>query len=299
MKLKDYLGVMRPGQWVKNLILFAGIIFSENIQNSGMFVKVLIAFIFFCFLSSAGYIINDVVDRKRDSQHPYKANRPIASGRLKVSSAIWLTLLLSIISLLGSYFLSLNFFAVALAYLLLSMAYSIFLKHIVIIDVMVIALGFVLRAVAGAVVIGADISSWLIVCTILLALFLGFGKRRYELVFLEAEAIGFAEKRALDHRKILTEYSLIFLDQMIAVVTASTVVAYAFYTLSPEISQKLGTRYMALTIPFVLYGIFRYLYLIYQKEQGGSPAKTLLTDKPILIDIFLWLIAVILILYLL
>jgi len=164
------------------------------------------------------------------------------------------------------------------------------LKHIVIIDVMVIAVGFVLRAVAGAVVINVDISSWLIVCTILLALFLGLGKRRHEIVLLE--------RKADAHRRILTEYSLGFLDQMIAVVTSSTVVAYAFYTLSPEIVQKLGTRYMALTIPFVLYGIFRYLYLIHQKEEGGSPAKALLTDRPIIIDILLWLAAVILILYL-
>jgi len=290
MNLRDISGVLRPGQWVKNLILFAGIIFSENIQNPEMLAKVLAAFTLFCSLSSVGYIINDIVDRKQDSQHPHKANRPVASGRLKIRSAVMLGSLLLIVSLLGSCLLNPTFSVVLLAYLSLSVAYSLLFKHIVIIDVMSIALGFVLRAVAGVVVINVDISAWLIVCTILLALFLGFGKRRHELVLLEAEAS--------DHRQILTEYSLTFLDQMIAVVTASTVVAYAFYTLSPEVSQKLGTKYMALTIPFVLYGIFRYLYLIHQKEQGGSPAKTLLTDKPILIDIFLWLIAAILILYL-
>jgi 4-hydroxybenzoate polyprenyltransferase len=290
MSLRDILSVMRPGQWTKNLILFAGIIFSENLQNLNMFLEVFVAFILFCLLSSVGYVINDMLDCKEDSQHPVKATRPIASGRLKKSHAIFLASFLAILSLLGSYILNVNFFVVALAYFLLNIAYSLFLKHVVIIDVMVIALGFVLRAVAGAVVIQVDISSWLVVCTILLALFLGFGKRRHEIVLLEGKAV--------NHRKILTEYSLGFLDQMIGVVTASTVVAYAFYTLSPEISEKLGTKYMALTIPFVLYGIFRYLYLIYQKEEGGSPAKMFLTDKPILIDILLWLVAVILILYL-
>ncbi|MCJ7508864.1 MAG: decaprenyl-phosphate phosphoribosyltransferase [candidate division Zixibacteria bacterium] len=290
MKLKDILSVMRPEQWVKNLILFAGVIFSENLQNTNMLLKVLIAFAFFCLLSSAGYVINDTLDFKQDSQHPVKANRPIASGRLKRPQGVFLACFLAVVSLAGSYVINPNFFIVALVYLSLNICYSLFLKHVVIIDVMVIALGFVLRAVAGAVVINVDISSWLVVCTILLALFLGLGKRRHELVLLEGKADA--------HRRILTEYSLGFLDQMIAVVTSSTVVAYAFYTLSPEIIQKLGTRYMALTIPFVLYGIFRYLYLIHQKEEGGSPAKALLTDKPIIIDILLWLVAVILILYL-
>jgi 4-hydroxybenzoate polyprenyltransferase len=290
MKLKDTLSVMRPGQWVKNLILFAGVIFSENVQDLDMLLKVLIAFALFCLLSSAGYVINDILDFKQDSQHPVKANRPIASGRLRRSQGIYLACFLVVVSLAGSYVINVNFFIVALTYLWLNICYSLFLKHMVIIDVMAIAVGFVLRAVAGAVVINVDISSWLVVCTILLALFLGLGKRRHEIVLLEGKADA--------HRRILTEYSLGFLDQMIAVVTSSTVVAYAFYTLSPEIVQKLGTRYMALTIPFVLYGIFRYLYLIHQKEEGGSPAKALLTDRPIIIDILLWLVAVILILYL-
>ena len=290
MKLKDILSVMRPEQWVKNLVLFAGVIFSENLQDLNIFLKVSIAFVLFCLLSSAGYVINDILDFKQDRQHPVKANRPIASGRLRRSQGIYLACFLVVVSLASSYVINVNFFIVALAYLWLNICYSLFLKHIVIIDVMVIAVGFVLRAVAGAVVINVDISSWLIVCTILLALFLGLGKRRHEIVLLE--------RKADAHRRILTEYSLGFLDQMIAVVTSSTVVAYAFYTLSPEIVQKLGTRYMALTIPFVLYGIFRYLYLIHQKEEGGSPAKALLTDRPIIIDILLWLAAVILILYL-
>jgi 4-hydroxybenzoate polyprenyltransferase len=171
----------------------------------------------------------------------------------------------------------------------LNLLYSKYLKNIVILDVMAISLGFVLRAVAGAVVINVEISSWLIVCTTLLALFLGFGKRRHEIVLLE--------NKAGEHRKSLAEYSSYFLDQLISVVTASTVVAYAFYTLSPEVEEKLGTTHMALTIPFVLYGVFRYLYLIHQKEKGGSPTWVLLTDKPLIIDILLWFISVILIVY--
>jgi 4-hydroxybenzoate polyprenyltransferase len=165
----------------------------------------------------------------------------------------------------------------------------VYLKNVVIIDVMCIALSFVIRAVAGAVVIGVEISAWLVVCTTLLALFLGFGKRRHELVLLEGQAT--------DHRKSLSEYSPYFLDQMISVVTASTVVAYAFYTLSPEVKVKLGASHMELTIPFVLYGVFRYLYLIHQKEGGGSPTRMLLTDRPILANIILWLAAVVLIVY--
>jgi 4-hydroxybenzoate polyprenyltransferase len=274
---------------VKNFLLFAGLIFSQNLLHLGMLEKTFFAFLLFCLLSSSLYIFNDIGDCEQDKKHPGKANRPLASGRIKRKTAWILFLLLALISLILSFILNSNFFLVALIYLVLSLFYTLYLKHIVIIDVMIISLGFVLRAVAGAVVIGVEISSWLIVCTTLLALFLGFGKRRFELVALEAEA--------QKHRKILSEYSPYFLDQLISVVTASTVVAYAFYTLSPEIEEKFGTKNMDLTIPFVLYGIFRYLYLIHQKEKGGSPTKTLLTDKPILVNIILWLISIFLLVY--
>ena len=194
------------------------------------------------------------------------------------------------IALLISWGLNIQFVIVALAYLSLTTIYSVALKYVVILDVMAVSVGFVLRAVAGAVAIQVEISSWLLVCTILLALFLSLGKRRHELVWLEDEATS--------HRRILTEYSPYFLDQMIAVVTASTVVAYCFYTLSPEVEQKLNTKYLSLTLPFVMYGIFRYLYLIHQKEAGGNPTQMLLSDKPILINIILWILAVLIILYL-
>ena len=287
--MNKVLGTLRPQQWVKNLLLFAGLIFSQNFYNLDLFLKSLAAFGLFCLLSSSVYIVNDILDREGDRKHPLKSNRPIAKGEIKISTAIALFVLLALISLGLSALLSIPFALMALSYLLLNLVYSRYLKHVVIIDVMCIALGFVIRAVAGAVVIGVEISPWLVVCTTLLALFLGFGKRRHELLVLDAQAG--------DHRKILTEYSPYFLDQMISVVTASTVVAYAFYTLSPEIQIKLQTKYMELTIPFVLYGVFRYLYLIHQKEGGGSPTKMLLGDTPLLVNIILWFIAVILIIY--
>lgn len=281
---------MRPIQWVKNILVFAGLIFSQNFFDSSLFIKSFLGFVLFCTTSSSVYILNDILDLKQDKLHPIKSKRPLASGELSVSSTLSFSLILGIISIVLAFWLQSNFGAVILVYFLLNLFYSLYLKHIVILDVMSVAAGFVLRAVAGALVIQVTISSWLVVCTILLALFLGFSKRRHELVLLE--------NNAANHRRILAEYSPYFLDQMIAVVTASTVVAYAFYTLSPEVMEKLGTKHMILTIPFVLYGIFRYLYLIHQKKEGGRPTRMLLTDKPILINILLWLVAVFLILYL-
>ncbi len=254
-----------------------------------MVLKTVTGFALFCLLSSSVYILNDVLDVESDRKHPLKSNRPIARGDIRISTAIILFVILAIISLGLSFWLSPAFALIALGYFILNLLYSLYLKHVVIIDVMCLALGFVLRAVAGAVVIDVVISTWLIVCTTLLALFMGFGKRRHELMLLE--------NQATEHRKILSEYSLYFLDQMISVVTASTVIAYAFYTLSPEVESKLGTTHMDLTIPFVLYGVFRYLYLIHRKEGGGSPTQMFLNDKPILVNIILWLISVVLIVY--
>ncbi len=289
MSIRSVFVTLRPQQWVKNFVLFAGLIFSQNLSNSDMVVKTIFGFALFCLLSSSVYILNDILDIESDRKHPLKSNRPIARGDIKISTAVVLFAILAMVSLVLSYRLSPSFALTALVYFVLNLLYSLYLKHVVIIDVMCIALGFVLRAVAGAVVIGVAISAWLIVCTTLLALFLGFGKRRHELMVLD--------NQATDHRKSLSEYSQYFLDQMISVVTASTVIAYAFYTLSPDVESKLGTKHMDLTIPFVLYGVFRYLYLIHQKEGGGSPTKMLLNDKPILANIILWLISVVLIVY--
>jgi 4-hydroxybenzoate polyprenyltransferase len=289
MSIRSVFVTLRPQQWVKNFVLFAGLVFSQNLSNTDMVLKTVFGFVLFCLLSSSVYVLNDILDIESDRKHPLKSNRPIARGDIKISTAVVLFVILALVSLGLSYRLSPSFALTALVYFVMNLLYSLYLKHVVIIDVMCIALGFVLRAVAGAVVIGVAISAWLIVCTTLLALFLGFGKRRHELMLLE--------NQATDHRKSLSEYSQYFLDQMISVVTASTVIAYAFYTLSPEVESKLGTTHMDLTIPFVLYGVFRYLYLIHRKEGGGSPTQMFLNDKPLLANIILWLISVVLIVY--
>ena len=286
---KDLVDSLRPQQWVKNLLVFAALVFAKELGNLQAVGEALLAFLCFCLLSSAAYLINDVIDVDSDRQHPIKSQRPISSGRISKSVALSLAFLLLVIALLVSFWLSFKFALCALSFLFLTTLYSVSLKQVVILDVMTVSAGFVLRAVAGALAIEVEISSWLLVCTTLLALFLSLGKRRHELVLLEGEATS--------HRKILTEYSPYFLDQMIAVVTASTVVAYCFYTLSPEIEEKFQTKFLSLTIPFVLYGVFRYLYLIHQREAGGNPTQMLLADKPILVNIILWILTVLAILY--
>ena len=229
------------------------------------------------------------MDVEEDRLHPNKKRRPIASGKLKITTAFIASVTMAACSLVVSYYLDVFLGMITSVYFISNLAYSKYLKHIVIIDVMVIALGFVLRAIGGAVIIDVEISPWLIICTTLLALFLGFGKRRHELILME--------DNAKNHRQILSEYSPYFLDQMISVLTASTVVTYALYTMSVEVQAKLHTTHLNITIPFVLYGIFRYLYLIHQKKRGGSPTNVLFTDRPLLINILLWMITVCIILY--
>lgn len=280
---------LRPGQWTKNLIIFAGLIFGRRLSDPTAVAHTLAAFLIFCGLSGVVYVVNDVVDRERDRRHPFKAKRPIASGALAPGVALAAAAVIAVLAVGAAFALSREFMLVALAYLVLLVLYSGPLKHIVIIDVLTISIGFVLRAVAGAVVVGVPISHWLLVCTILLALFLALSKRRHELVLL---ADG-----ATEHRRILQEYSPYLLDQMIGVVTASTLIAYIFYTISPETGQKFDTNLLGLTIPFPLYGIFRYLYLVHRKEGGGSPAEMLLNDRPLLVCVALWVVAVILIIY--
>jgi 4-hydroxybenzoate polyprenyltransferase len=275
---------MRPRQWTKNLLVFAALIFSQNLSNLPMVSDTTIAFIVFCFLSGSVYTLNDLLDVKQDRTHPKKSQRPLASGKLQPPIAIVSGSILVVLSLALAFWLNTNFGFIALGYFILQIAYSTVLKHVVILDVLAVSIGFVLRAIAGAEVITVPISSWLLVCTILLALFLSLGKRRHEIILLE--------DNAADHRKILFEYSPALLDQMISVVTASTVVAYALYTMSAETINKFQTDNLKYTIPFVLYGIFRYLYLIHQKSEGGSPEKILLNDRPLLINIILYLLTV-------
>jgi len=230
-----------------------------------------------------------VADRDRDRVHPLKRLRPVASGALSPRTAVGLAAVIGFASLALSFVLGLPFAACAVLYLALNLLYSFSLKEVVILDVLAISLGFVLRAVAGGVVIAVNVSDWLLVCTILLALFIALAKRRHEIILLAGSAP--------NHRPILGEYSAYLLDQMIGVVTASTLIAYAFYTISPETQEKFGTPWLGLTIPFPLYGIFRYLYLVHQRDGGGSPADLLLTDRPLLACVALWALAVALIIY--
>lgn len=263
--------------------------FFQNILNLSLLGKTIVAFISFCLLSSSFYIFNDLQDLEEDKRHPLKSKRPLASGRLKKSYALFSFGVLGFLGLILAASLNWPFLLISLVYFFLQVAYSLWLKHVVILDVFVIAAGFLIRVVAGGLAIKVTLSSWLLICSTLLALFLALSKRRHELVLLS--------KEASEHRPILEEYSPYFLDQLIAVVTASIVVAYCLYTISEETVAKFGTSNLLFTVPFVLYGIFRYLYLIHQKFEGGSPELLIIKDKPLLIDIFLWIVSAILILY--
>jgi len=279
---------LRPYQGIKNLVVLAALAFSKHLFDTDAAARAALAFLVFCALASAVYLVNDILDLERDRLHPAKRTRPIASGQLPVGVARIAAAVLLVVALAGSLALGPGFRICAGSYAVLGIVYSLFLKHAVILDVLTVALGFVLRAVAGAVAIGVHFSPWLVVCTLLLALFLALAKRRHELVSLDDAAA---------HRSSLAEYSPYLLDQMIAVVTASCLTAYAFYTLAPETVEKYKTERLALTIPFVIYGIFRYLYLVHRHEQGGSPGDVLLTDRPLLATVALWAVAMVLIVY--
>ena len=270
-------------------MVFAALAFSKHLFERGPLLRSLLAFALFCVLSGAVYLLNDVADVERDRRHPTKSRRPIASGQLAVRTAVMIAIGLGLAALGGSWLLGPAFLASAACYLALNLLYSFRLKEVVIVDVLSVSLGFVIRAVAGGTAIGVAISDWLLICTVLLALFLSLSKRRHELTSLSGTAAG--------HRAILAEYSPYLLDQMIGVVTASCLMAYAFYTTAEETRQKFQTDRLAWTIPFVLYGIFRYLYLVHQKEKGGSPTDVLLTDRPLLLDVALWAVAVVFIVY--
>jgi len=280
---------LRPDQWTKNLIVFAALIFARRLFDPAALALATAAFLIFCFLSGTVYLINDVSDREADRQHPLKSKRPIASGKLPVSTALIAAGVLGTSALAAAIWLQPLFGLTAAAYLVLFTLYTFALKHVVILDVMSIAIGFVLRAVAGGLVIGVPISDWLLVCTILLALFLGLAKRRHEITLLTDGAKG--------HRPILEEYDPYLLDQMIAVVAAATLVAYIIYCASPETHQYFGTNLLVLTTPFPIYGLFRYLYLVHRKQGGGSPSEMLLLDRPLLSCVALWGLTVVVIVY--
>ncbi|HOQ68646.1 MAG TPA: decaprenyl-phosphate phosphoribosyltransferase [Anaerolineaceae bacterium] len=288
--LKYILKAMRPRQWTKNAFIFAALVFDRKLLNLHAFLQTLAAFVLFCLLSSSVYLINDILDRESDRAHPIKKNRPIASGNLPVGLALATGIFLLLVSLTGAFLLSHGFFFISLVYFTLNLIYSIWLKHIPIIDVLVIASCFVLRVAAGVSVIEVQrFSPWLYVVTTLLALYLGFGKRRAELAVLVNDS-------PQSHRKVLSGYSIQFIDQLITVVSATTLISYSLYTFSaPNLPEN---HSMMLTIPFVLYGIFRYLFLINKHNAGGEPEEILLKDRPIQLTVLLWGVAVMVIFYL-
>ena len=278
----------RPQQWTKNVLLFFGLIFALKLTNLALDIRAMIGFLVFCAASSGVYLINDLADIEKDRQHPKKRNRPLAAGIITSGQAIALATVLFVVSNVVSYLMGPVFAALVVFYVAMMLLYSFRLKNVVLIDVFVLAAGFVIRAVAGAVVVGVPISPWLYVCTVLASLFLGLGKRRQEIVLLTSGAGS--------HRRILEEYSVPLLDQLIMIVTSSTIMAYSLYTFSAE--NLPANHTMMLTIPFVLYGVFRYLYLMHQRNEGGSPDEVLLSDRPLLATAFLWLLTAGAVLYL-
>jgi len=286
---KNLFKLARPTQWLKNGVLLAALVFAGEMSQTLKIELALFGVVVFCLLSSAIYTFNDLIDREQDRQHPLKKERPLASGKVTVGQAVSMIIVLLIAGLVGAWFINMNFFIISLVFIGLNLLYTLFLKNIVILDAMTVGLSFVIRACAGALAIGVTASTWMLINTLLLALFLSFGKRRHELMLLEEGAVA--------HRKILGHYSPYLLDQMIGITTASVVVMYMLYSFSTEVSEKLGTDYLYLTIPFVVYGIFRYLYLIHKKDKGGSPTRVLITDLPILMTVLLWVLTSILILY--
>lgn len=287
-----FLG-MRPRQWTKNLVVFAGLIFSRNVANPELVVKSVAAFVVFCALSGVIYLINDVADIDKDRIHETKRERPIPSGRLKAGEAIIASVVLGVVGLFFASRIGSNFLVVSLVFFVLNFLYSFFLKRIVLLDVVSISLSFVIRAIAGVEALvdvdhTIELSPWLLICTLFLSLFLAFCKRRHELANIDD---------ASRHREALAEYSPILIDQLVGISAAGAVLSYSIYTIWPDTVEKFGTRDLVYTIPLVLLGVMRYLYLVYSKDKGGSPSEMLLSERFLLIDVFVWILLVVAIFY--
>lgn len=280
---------LRPKQWTKNLIVLAGLIFSQKLTDPAAAATALGAVAAFCALSSVVYVINDLRDREGDRLHPVKSRRPIAAGDLSTGMALVAAVVLGVGGLAYSFWLSTGFGVVATLYVTLLVLYSVWLKHVVILDVFTLAMGFVFRVWGGAAAISVPVSHWLLLMVLLGALFLALSKRRAELVALA--------EHASRHRPSLAEYTPYLLDQMIGVVTAAMLVSYALYTIDAETVARFGTNRLVWTVPFPLYGIFRYLYLVHQRDGGGNPSEILVTDPAIMACVALWSTAIIALLY--
>jgi 4-hydroxybenzoate polyprenyltransferase len=291
---RDFLQLLRPWQWSKNGIVFAGLIFSLNLQDPEYVLRSLLAFVVFCLGSSAIYVLNDLFDVERDRLHPVKRDRPLASGRVTRRAAVLLGSVLLVAALGAGWGLGIQFLLSLIIFLVVNAAYSVHLRNLVILDVMLIAVSFVVRAIAGVLALRPldariELSPWLLVCTLFLALFLALGKRRHEL--------GLLEGNAAEHRASLGDYSHEFLDQLMSIVTAATLIAYAIYTIAPGTLSKFHSPALVFTIPFVAYGIFRYLFLIQRRSRGGNPSRVLYQDVPLLLTIVGWIVLVVVVLY--
>jgi 4-hydroxybenzoate polyprenyltransferase len=286
--------MLRPEQWTKNFVLFAGLLFAGGLGTRTLVLHAAAGFLTFCALSSATYVFNDLMDVKRDREHPVKRLRPLAAGDVPVGLAAAIAVLLAVLGLAWAYRLHLNFGLVATGYLTLQVLYSLALRNMVVLDVMAIAVGFVLRAVGSVEVLkgpapDTELSPWLLVCTFFLALFLGLGKRRHEVLVL-GEGAG-------KHRPVLEYYPPPLIDSLFGVVTASTVISYTIYTIWPGTVEKVGGTGLVYTVPFVVYGVFRYFYLMFALGGGGQPSRALVTDLPLALNILLWVLVVAFVLY--
>jgi len=288
-QLAAMIRLARPHQWIKNSLVLAALVFGQRLLVFRDVVLAIAAFIAFCALASAGYVLNDIVDRDADRLNPEKCDRPLARGDLTVAAAGRFALTLAAIAAVLSIVLGRQFIGIALMYAALQLIYSLWAKHQVIIDVIAVAIGFVLRAFAGGIAIQVEVSPWLVFITFVLALFLVLARRRHELIALGDDAIA--------HRSALSQYSVRLVDQMIAIVAGATLVSYMIYTASAEVEAKLGTTHLYLTVPFVAFGILRYLYLIDERNEGGDPASALIHDVPLMLAVALWILTDIALLY--
>jgi 4-hydroxybenzoate polyprenyltransferase len=279
-KIKDLIRLMRPTQWIKNVFVFTGIIFGESFTNIPLLISVVLTSIAFALVSSCVYIINDMYDCENDKAHPKKKKRPLPAGQVSIKAAAILSLFLGITGFVIGWYVSTIVVAILILYTLLNIAYSIRLKHIVILDVYCIATGFMLRILAGTIGVGIHPSRWLLLCGLLITLFLGFAKRRAEIIALK--------NNKGEHREVLQMYSPIVLDTLGAICATGVIICYSLYTMSPEIIALHHTQNLIFTVPFVMYALFRYIYLVHSQESGGDPTHDLLKDKHIIISVLGW-----------
>jgi 4-hydroxybenzoate polyprenyltransferase len=288
--MNNYFRLLRPSQWIKNAFVFAPLVFSKHLFDLPLFIITLKGFISFSILSSSVYVFNDILDREADAAHPLKRNRPLASGAVSIPAASVVIALLLVIAALVSVSLPRGFQAVILGYLVLQVLYSIALKKIVILDVFIIASGFMLRVLAGAEVIDVMISNWIILCTMFLSLFLALAKRRGEIIL-------FQHVDSTSERKVLQQYDVYFLDNMMMIASSGMAIAYALYTVADRTVAAFGTDYLIFTTIFVLFGIFRYLFLVMKKNMGENSVAIILRDKPMFINLCLWFLSCVIIIY--